>query len=138
MASTFTSRIRLEKQADGENPNSWGTILNANVIDMLDDALAAYTTVSCSSANITLSENNGTVDQSRSAILEFVGTVSANIDITIPTVSKFYVINDQTVRQSSSTLTLKTGSGTGMIVAASMAGFAFCDSVSVYGLNAKG
>ena len=85
MASTFTSRIRLEKQADGENPNSWGTILNANVIDMLDDALAAYTTVSCSSANITLSENNGTVDQSRSAILEFVGTVSSNINITIPT-----------------------------------------------------
>ena len=138
MASTFTSRIRLEKQADGENPNSWGTILNANVIDMLDDALAAYTTVSCSSANITLSENNGTTDQSRSAVLEFVGTVSSNIDITMPTVSKFYIINDQTVRQSSSTITLKTGSGTGMTVEASMAGFAFCDSVSVYGLNAKG
>ncbi len=138
MASTFTSRVRLEKQADGENPNSWGTILNANVIDMLDDALAAYTTVSCSSANITLSENNGTTDQSRSAILEFVGTVSANIDITIPTVSKFYVINDQTVRQSSSTITLKTGSGTGMTVVASMAGMAFCDAVSVYGFNAKG
>ena len=33
MASTYTSRIRLEKQADGENPNSWGLILNQNVID---------------------------------------------------------------------------------------------------------
>ena len=38
MASTFTSRIRLEKQADGENPNSWGLILNQNVIDMIDEA----------------------------------------------------------------------------------------------------
>ena len=28
MASTYTTRIRLEKQGDGENPNSWGDILN--------------------------------------------------------------------------------------------------------------
>ena len=40
MASTFTSRIRLEKQGDGENPNSWGLILNQNVIDMVDEAVA--------------------------------------------------------------------------------------------------
>ena len=45
MASSYTSRIRLEKQADGENPNSWGDILNQNVIDLLDDAIGSYTTV---------------------------------------------------------------------------------------------
>ena len=39
--STFTSRIRLEKQEDGANPNSWGLILNQNVIDLVDDAIAA-------------------------------------------------------------------------------------------------
>jgi hypothetical protein len=26
MASTYTDRLGLEKQGDGENPNSWGTI----------------------------------------------------------------------------------------------------------------
>ena len=35
MSSTFTSRIRLEKQGDGENANAWGLILNQNVIDLL-------------------------------------------------------------------------------------------------------
>ena len=34
MASTYTTRIRLEKQGDGENPNSWGAILNQNVIEL--------------------------------------------------------------------------------------------------------
>ena len=48
MASTFTTNIRLEKQGDGENPNSWGTILNSNVIDLLDQAVAAYQIVSVS------------------------------------------------------------------------------------------
>jgi len=45
MPSTYTSRIRLEQQADGENPNSWGDILNQNVIDMVDDAVGAYVTI---------------------------------------------------------------------------------------------
>ena len=49
MASTYTNRLGLEKQTDGENPNSWGAILNTNVIDLLDDAIAGYTIVSVSS-----------------------------------------------------------------------------------------
>ena len=28
MASTYTTRIRLVKQGDGDNPNTWGTVLN--------------------------------------------------------------------------------------------------------------
>ena len=50
MASSYTSRIRLTKQADGENPNTWGTILNNQVIDLVDDAIASYTTISIGSA----------------------------------------------------------------------------------------
>ena len=50
MASTFTSRIRLNKQGDGDNPNSWGVVLNDGVISLVDDAIAAYTTISIGSA----------------------------------------------------------------------------------------
>ena len=81
MASTYTSRIRLELQADGENPNSWGTILNDGVINLIDAAFAAYTTVSLSSADKTLSNNDGASDESRSAMLEFVGTVSSDVNV---------------------------------------------------------
>ena len=75
MASSYTTRLNLELQADGENPNSWGDILNSNVIQLVDDAIAAYTSVTCTSGTITLTENNGSTDQSRSAVLEFIDTV---------------------------------------------------------------
>ena len=138
MASTYTTNIRLTKQGDGDNPNSWGLILNDEVINLVDSAIAGYTTISCSAANITLTEANGAADQSRSAMLEFVGTVSADINITIPVKSKFYIVNDQTVRQNDSSITLKTGSGSGSTINASVAGVYFSDSVSVYPLNAAG
>jgi hypothetical protein len=135
MASTYTTNIRLTKQGDGDNPNSWGLILNNEVIDLVDSAIAAYTTVSCSTVDVTLTESNGAADQSRSAMLEFVGTVSSNINIIIPTKSKFYIVNDQTVRQNSSSITIKTASGSGSTVVASAAGIFFADSVSVYSMN---
>ena len=58
MASSYTTRIKLELQADGENPNSWGDILNTNVIQLIDDAVGAYTSVTLSSADYTLTVNS--------------------------------------------------------------------------------
>ena len=65
MASTYTSRIRLEKQGDGENPNAWGLILNQNVIDLIDDAVAGYQIVSVSNTGVTLTTGDGAADQAR-------------------------------------------------------------------------
>ena len=31
MAASYTTRIRLTQQGDGDNPNSWGTVLNNGV-----------------------------------------------------------------------------------------------------------
>ena len=98
MASTYTTNIRLTKQADGENPNSWGAILNEGVISLIDDAIAGYTTVSLgSAATVTLTENQGSGDQSRSAILEFKGSVGGahnDIVVLIPNNSKSYIVKN--------------------------------------------
>ena len=76
MASSYTSRIRLTKQADGENPNSWGAILNDGVISLVDDAIAAYTTDEIgTAATVTLSAVDGASDVPRSAFIEVKGTV---------------------------------------------------------------
>jgi len=136
MASTYTGRIRLELQADGENPNSWGTILNDGVINLIDSAFAAYTTVSLSSADKTLSNNDGASDEARSAMLEFVGTVSSDVNVVIPGNSKFYLVNDRTTRQNSSTITVKTAAGSGYEVGTSVVRCILCDGVSVYELGA--
>lgn len=110
MASTYTTRLRLEKQGDGENPNSWGTILNTNVIDLIDQAIGGYVKVTVSSAAITLSELNGQNDQSRNAILEVAGSLTADVTITIPQVQKQYFVKGSTTGNSFSAF-ITTGAG---------------------------
>ena len=125
MPSSYTTRIRIEKQADGENPNSWGDILNQNVIDLLDDAVGAYVTIGTSGTQIvndnTLTTNNGSADEARAATLELQGyvvSVSA-ANIVLPAVSKTYVVHNK-ITQSSATGTVRimnTGAtATGFVV----------------------
>ena len=137
--STFTSRIRLEKQADGANPNSWGLILNQNVIDLVDDAIAAYTTVTVSADDVTLTTENGASDQARSAFIELVGTLTSSTDIVLPAQSKSYFIRNKSVPSpTSNTITIKTLAGSGATVGTSANGFFICDGVSVHQTNAVG
>ena len=115
MASTYTSNIRLEKQADGENPNSWGALLNTNVIDLVDQAVAAYQIVSVSGTTpLTLSQINGTTDQSRKAILSFDGTLAAETSIIIPSVNKMYYIRNNT--SGAYALKVKTAGNTAITI----------------------
>jgi len=151
MPSTYTTRIRIEKQADGENPNSWGDILNQNVIDLLDDAVASYTTIGTSGSQIvgdnTLTTNDGSSDEARSMALEIQGyVVSASAaNIVLPAQSKSYIVHNR-VTQSSSTGTLRimnTGAtATGFTVNTSTAGtgtfLVVTDGVNVRGLDATG
>ena len=45
MASTFTTRLRLEKQATGENANTWGDKTNTN-FDLIDESINGYSSKS--------------------------------------------------------------------------------------------
>ena len=128
--ATFTSRIRLEKQANGENSGTWGTVLNQNVIDLVDDAIAGYTIVSCSATAVELTTNNGSSDQARSAVLELQGTLTSSVDITIPSVSKIYYVKNNT--SGSYPITLKTAATTAKTTVAQGGTAPFiCDAVNV-------
>ena len=133
MASTYTNRLGLEKQGDGENPNSWGSILNTNVIDLIDDAIAGYEIVSVSSTGITLSDNNGTTDQSRNAALEFAGTLTANVIITIPSEEKTYFVRENTT--GSFAVQMKTAAGSALNLTQGQNTFVACDGTSIYQLD---
>jgi len=130
MASTYTTRLRFEKQGDGENPNSWGDILNQNVIDLIDEAIAGYVVVSVSGSPISLSENNGAVDQSRNASLEFVGTLTADVTITIPSHEKTYFLRN--VATGSFAVKMKTASGSVYSVPSSQNVFVACNGTDIY------
>ena len=121
MASTYTTRIRLVKQGDGDNPNSWGTVLNNGVTSLVDDAIAGYTTVVLgANATVTLSAVDGGYDVPRSAFLEANGTVGgahAAITMIVPNNSKGYIINNQTTyTTTTNSIKIKTAAGTGYTI----------------------
>jgi hypothetical protein len=138
MSSTYTSRINLELQADGENANTWGQRLNNNVIQLVDDAVAAYTTISIGSASYTLTNNDGATDEARSAILEFTGVVSTSINVIIPSQSKFYLVRDKTTRANDASYVLQTAGNAGISPDVSSRGVYFCDGTNIHTLNAAG
>jgi len=144
MASTYTSNIRLTKQGDGDNPNTWGTVLNDQVISLVDDAIAAYTTVSIgSAATVTLSAVNGGLDTPRSAFLHLkgsVGGVANTISLIIPANSKSYIINNVVSANTTASdiIKMKTAGGDGYDIPLGAVGLVICDGTSVHSLNAKG
>ena len=121
MASTFTTNLRLTKQGDGDNPNTWGQVLNDGVISLIDDAIAGFTTVSIgTAATVTLTENQGSGDQARSAILELKGSVGGThsaINILIPNNSKTYLVRNSVAYASAGAdVIMKVAGQTGVTI----------------------
>jgi len=144
MTSTFTSSLRLTKQGDGDNPNSWGVVLNDGVISLVDDAIAGYTTVELgAAATVTLSAIDGAGDVPRNAFLELKGSVGGSnntISMIIPAKSKSYVINNKVSANTtaSDVVKLKTASGDGHTIPFGSIGLVICDGTSVFPTNTKG
>lgn len=134
--SSFTTRIRLEKQTPGQNSNTWGTVLNDNVISLIDDSIAAYTTITVSSVDVTLTQADGSADQARSAFLDISGTLTGNVNVIIPALSKGYDIHNST--SGSFTVNMKTATGSGQIVPQGQNIGIVCDGVSVRDVETPG
>jgi hypothetical protein len=95
MPSTYSPRLRVELQATGENRSTWGDKANA-VFSRLEEAVAGYTTIDLNNANYTLTTNNGSADEARTMMLNFSGALTAARTVTIPAVSKMYIIRNAT------------------------------------------
>jgi len=111
MPSTWSMRFRLNYQAPGENLNVWGTILNTQVFQLLEDAVAKRVAFSLSGSK-TLSTANGADDEARCAFLDVTSGTGGTI--TIPPVEKIYLVRNS----SSGAVTVTTGAGTTAVIAA--------------------
>ena len=127
--ATYTTRLRLEKQATGANSNTWGSRLNSNVFSLVDNAVAGYTTIALTDSTVTLSVSDGSADQARSSMLELTGTLTSNVGVVIPSVSKQYMVRNAT--SGSFTVTIKANGGTGSAVTQGTTGIVYCDGASV-------
>jgi hypothetical protein len=113
MASTFTTRIRLNKQGTGDNDSTWGTVLNDEVIDLTDFAIAGYTTISLVGGDVSLTANDGAADTARSAMLELTGTLTGDTGVYLPSgITKSYIVKNNTSGSFNATILIDGGTGT--------------------------
>ena len=130
MTATYTTRIRLTKQGTGDNDSTWGVVLNDEVIELTDYAIAGYTTISLAAGDVSLTINDGTADQARSAMLELTGTLTGNRGVYLPTnISKSYIVKNDTSGAYSTTVLINGGTGSAIPQGASV--IVFTDGTTV-------
>ena len=117
MVSSYSSDLKLEIQVTGENAGTWGDITNTNLI-ILQQAIAGYESITLNSTTgATLSFSNGLPSNGKNAVLELSGTISGNVDVTIPSDAtgpdeKVYIIKNNT--SGAFTVTVKVAGQTGV------------------------
>lgn len=108
MSSTWTTSNRANKQGTGDNLNLWGATLNAQALDIFDEAIDGFVAIPIA-GDTTLTSLNGASDQSRPKFLKLTASgVAANFTITTPNVPKLYRVWNAT----SYIATFTTGGGT--------------------------
>lgn len=124
MASSYSASLRLNYQAPGDNLNLWGGVLNTQVFQGLEDAVAGRVAFTLSGTK-TLTTANGTTDEARKAMLYVTGGSGGTV--TIPSVVKMYLV----VNDAAGPVIITTGSGTTATIAAGTSNFVSCDATNV-------
>jgi microcystin-dependent protein len=128
MASTYSTNLRTELIGAGEQAGTWGTTTNTTLGTILEQAVAGvsggpcvggtYPTVNFGTdADITLTANNGAIDQSRSAVLVVTstGSLTATRNVIAPaSASKLYVVKNST--SGGQSIQIKYATGTGVTI----------------------
>jgi hypothetical protein len=141
MASTFTSRLKLERQASGENSGNWGNLVNY-VFNRLDSSVRGYIDVDVAgSANVTLTSNNSTSntddsstdDQVHNKVLEFTGALTGDIFVFTDAVEGEYIVFNNT--SGSQTLTFAPTGGTGVVLKQGAKTLVYTDGTTMFDIT---
>ena len=96
MASSFSTDLKLELMATGENSGTWGTKTNTN-LDLLQQAIVGYQLITLTSTNTTLVMTDATISNARNAVIEFAGTIAANTTVFVASgIEKTYTLKNGT------------------------------------------
>ena len=132
MASTYSSDLKLELMATGENAGTWGTKTNTN-LNLIQQAIAGFESITISSGSTTaLVMSNAAISTARNMIIKFATvTLSGATTVTIPdSIEKFYIF-DCTAITGPTNLTIKTVSGSGFTLDAAKIYAAYSDGTNL-------
>jgi hypothetical protein len=118
MPSTYSTNLKIELMATGENSGTWGTVTNTNLGTALEQAVVGYGNPNFSSdANLTISLTDSNAAQAaRALVLNVTSGVSLTTtrELVVPTIQKQYIVQNNTTGAQS--ITVKTSGGTGITV----------------------
>ena len=132
MASTFSSDLKLELMATGENAGTWGTKTNTN-LELLQQAIAGFEQVTLSSGGtLALAMSNASLSNARNMVIKFAtASIAASTVCTVPdSIEKFYIF-DATGLTNPTNLTIKTASGSGFTLDAAKIYAAYADGTNL-------
>ena len=132
MATAYTPILKLALPVTGELNGTWGDVVNQNITEMVEQAVAGLATINTWTTNShTLTTANGTTSESRCAMLviddDGAGNPSAAATVICPTATKAYIVRNL----CGQTVTVKTAAGTGVAVPNNQAALVFCDGTNV-------
>lgn len=144
MSSTYSTNLRTELIGSGDQAGTWGTTTNTSLGSILEQAIVGvsggtyvggtYPVVNFpTDANITLTANNGSVDQSRSAVLVVTstGSLTATRSMIAPaSASKIYIIKNSTTGGQS--IVIKYSASTGVTIANGQTALVYGDGTEYY------
>jgi len=133
MPSTYSSNLRIQLIASGEQANQWGITTNTNLGTLIEQAIAGLASIDVTAGNVTLTALNGVSDQSRQMVLSITGTPGVSRQILAPAVSKVYVVaNDSD--SDVEIITTAVGSS-GITVTPGVATMVYSDGVDFFTAN---
>ncbi len=116
MASSFSTDLKLELMATGENSGTWGTKTNTN-LDLVQQAIVGFENIAITSTNTTLVMTDATISNARNAVLKFTGTITANCTVFVASgIEKTYILENGT--SGAFTLALNQVGGSSVIFGA--------------------
>ena len=83
MPSTFSSELKIELMATGENSGTWGTKTNTNLA-VVEQAIAGYQEIDVASGDVTLVMSDAAISNARNMTIKFIGTLAANRTVNFP------------------------------------------------------
>ena len=98
MPTSYTSVLKLALPVTGELSGTWGTVVNDNITQMVEQAVTGRAEISSWTSNAhTLTEANGTTSESRCVMLDLSGTLTATGTVVVPaSFTKMYIVRNGT------------------------------------------
>lgn len=130
MASTYSTNLKIELIATGEQSGTWGTTTNTNLGTLLEQAIAGHVTQAVTDGAATvLTIPNGSSSNGRNYVIELTGALTANRVVEVPAVDKPYIFFNNTTGGFS--VTARVSGQTGVTIANGKKAIVYTNSTDV-------